>query len=151
MGGKFMEIKGKKMLKVCSILMIIFGSLALLVSVLGILGMGILGGAVAGSNGAAAFAGIALIIFLVACAGAILELVAGIIGLKATKEPSINGIKASAILGIIILVVSVISIVYALATSTFELTDLIGLIVPVLYVVGVIQYKNGLLALLSGE
>lgn len=146
-----MEIKGQKMLKVCSILMIVFGSLALLVSLLGVLGLSLLGGAVAGAEGAAALGGIALILFVVACASSILELAAGIVGVKAAKEPSINGIKASAILGIIILAISVISVIYTFINSTFDLTDLIGLIIPTLYVVGVIQYKNGLLALLSGE
>ena len=146
-----MEIKGQKMLKVCSILMIVFGSLALLVSLLGVLGLSLLGGAVAGAEGAAALGGIALILFIVACAGSILELAAGIVGVKAAKEPSINGIKTSAILGIVILAISVISVIYTFINSTFDLTDLIGLIIPTLYVVGVIQYKNGLLALLSGE
>ena len=149
-----MDLKGQKMLKVCSILMIIGGALMLLISIIGILGV------------AAAFsivteeemgmsAGAAYGTMVVGIVSAAIELVAGIVGVKAAKMPSVGKIKASFILGLVVAVLSLASSIYSFVTTGVDLSAIaglvLGLVVPVLYLMGVNQYKNALQAMLAGE
>ncbi|MEG2072576.1 MAG: hypothetical protein RRY47_05270, partial [Oscillospiraceae bacterium] len=92
-------MKGQKMLKVCSILMVIFGALALLISILGVLGVGLL--AAAAEEGIGMAATLMLVVGILGCA---LEFVTGIIGIKAASSPSVPKIKASLIFGLLVFI-----------------------------------------------
>lgn len=146
-----MDLKGQKMLKVCSILMIIGAALALLVTIMGFVGIAALDAAFDGEiSGSSAY--LWLVVALVA--GAI-QLVAGIVGIQAAKMPSVNKIKLSLIFGLIVVVLSLISSISSIVSNGFSgsaITGLlIGLVIPALYLVGLMQYKNALVALLSGD
>ncbi len=147
-----MDLKGQKMLKVCSILMIVFGIIGAVFAVL------ILTGTIAlnAVNG-----GLGLLVFLsvlsVVAAGA--EIAAGFVGKGAAKMPSVGKIKASLVLGLIVLLFSlagsIYNFVYTAQLGESQLYNIIGLftgaVIPALFLVGLIQYKNALVALLSGE
>ena len=83
-------MKGQKMLKVCSILMIIGGAFVALTGILAIAGLSIL---LSGLGGAAV--AIMTIAVIVGCLGGALELAAGIVGVKAAGMPSVGKIKAA--------------------------------------------------------
>lgn len=143
-------MKGQKMLKVCGILMIIGAAFALIVAVLAIIGAAVLL-----ADGGGSLLAAAVIAVVISCIGGIIQLAAGIVGVKAANMPSVGKIKAAVILGILVIVLSLYSSIYSIVTDGFAAADLVsivlGLIIPVLYVVGVIQYKNALLELLNGD
>ncbi len=144
-------MKGQKMLKVCSILMIIGGAFVTLTGILMIAGLSIL---LSGLGGAAV--AIMTIAVIVGCLGGALELAAGIVGVKAAGMPSVGKIKAALVLGILVIVMALFSNIYTLVTAdqiTFSsfLSACLGLVIPVLYLVGLVQFKNALVALLSGD
>ena len=146
-----MEIKGQKILKVCSILMIVFGSLGLLAMIVSIAGLSAIGGIAAGFGGAATAMGIALLAFFVGiCIGAI-ELTAGIIGVKACKKPTINGIKTAFILGIILIAFDAVAIILNIVNDTFSFGSIASLAIPVVYFLGVLQYRAAIIELASGK
>lgn len=144
-----MDLKGQKMLKVCSILMIIGGALALIVSILGF--VGVAAAATLFEEGIAS----AYLWVTLALVASIVQLVAGIVGVQAAKMPSVNKIKLSLIFGLLVVVLSLVSSIATIVSEGFSgsaLTSLlIGLVIPALYLVGLIQYKNALVALLSGD
>ncbi len=146
-----MDLKGQKMLKVCSILMIIGAALALIVSIMGFVGIAALNAVFEGE-----IAGFGTYLLLVvALVSAVVQLVAGIVGVQAAKMPSVNKIKLSLIFGLLVVVLSLISSISSIVNNGFSgsaMTSLlIGLVIPALYLVGLIQYKNALVALMSGE
>lgn len=150
------------MLKVCSILMIIGAGIGVIISVLAFLGAGLVSATVA-AGGEEALAEIggagavtSMYIWLVVGAiGTVIQLVAGIVGVQAAKMPSVSKIKASLIFGLLVVVLSLASSIGSIVTSGFSgnavFSLLIGLVIPALYLFGLIQYKNALVALLSGE
>ncbi len=139
-------MKGQKMLKVCSILMIVGGGIAAVLSVLAILGAAALAAA-------GALETFLLIAVILAVLGAGIELAAGIVGVKAAGMPSVGKIKASVIMGILVVVMSIASNVFNYSlTGKFDVVSIVlGLVLPVLYLIGVFKFKNALVALLSGE
>ena len=139
-------MKGQKMLKVCSILMIVGGGIAAVLSVLAILGAAALAAA-------GALETFLLIAVILAVLGAGIELAAGIVGVKAAGMPSVGKIKASVIMGILVVVMSIVSNVFNYSLNgKFDVVSIVlGLVLPVLYLIGVFKFKNALVALLSGE
>lgn len=146
-----MDLKGQKLLKVIGILMIICGAASLVITVIAI------GPIIYVAN---AIGGIVplLLTLVVPLIAAAIELAAGIVGVKAAGMPSVNKIKTAVILGIVILVLSLVSITYSTLLSSAlgnSVTDIVidavsGLVIPVLYLVAVFQYKNALVKLLNG-
>lgn len=143
-------MKGQQMLKVCSILMIIGGALNLLLAIIVIAGLAVLMAALEGAGAALLVAAM-----VAACLGGALELAAGIVGVKAAEMPSVGKIKAALILGILVVVLCLFNLITNVVSEGFTtssiITMLLGVVVPILYLVGLIQYKNALVALLSGE
>lgn len=129
-----MNAPGKTLLKVVSILYIIFGSLFALLGLL-FLVLGPVIGSMFGSffgaiGGMAGFA-----VFFVLLIIAAIDLVAGIIGVKQCGDPS----KAMffIVFGFILGGITLISFI-----TNFEPGNLIGLIMPALFVVGGFMNKN---------
>ena len=147
-----MNLKGQKLLKIIGILMIICGALSTVLTVISI------GPIIYVAN---AIGGIVPIILTLAVPliASVIELVAGIVGVKAAGMPSVSKIKTAVILGIGILVLSLVSIAYSTVLSSAlgnSITDIVidavaGLVIPVLYLVAVFRYKNALVRLLNGE
>lgn len=143
-------MKGQKMLKVCSILMIIGGGLVLLGAIFlsGLLGL------LAAETGGT-LQSLAIVAIIISIAGPAIELVAGIIGVKAAGMPSVGKIKASLILGLLVVLLALFNNIYGFIINGVNVNGivglLLGLVVPVLYLVGLIQFKNALIELLSGE
>ncbi len=124
-----MNAPGKGILKVVSILFIIFGAIATLLSIIGLAGSAMLSSMTYGLTGMLTFA---MVIALIASA---LELVMGIIGLKKCDNPSQAGFFI--VTGIILCALNLISMI-----MYFQVTSLIGFVLPVLFIIGGIQNKN---------
>jgi hypothetical protein len=121
-----MNAPGKGMLKVVSIIFIIFGAIATILSLIAVFGSALLGG---------------LFIFaaILALIGAVLELVVGIIGLKKCGDPA--QAMFFIVSGIILCAINLISMV-----MYFQVSSLIGFVLPVLFIVGGFMNKNAVAA-----
>lgn len=131
-------MNGQKTLKVVSIFLIIFGVLGTVVYLTGMLGGGLLLAGTALEQlplAADLGAGVIMLIFAGGLVWAVLELVAGIIGLRNAANPE----KASVCfkLGIALLVVTVLSSISQIWMQGFSVMNIaslvIGLILPGLY------------------
>ena len=134
-----MEAKGKKYLKIVGILMIVFGGISVVISLLGLLGGGlIMAGNAAGEETMGALSGLLIVASLVSLLLAALQLVTGIIGVKNCEKPEKAALCLK--LGITIIVVSLLSSVVTMFINGFSVTALIsalvGLVLPALFCYG---------------
>ena len=127
---------GSKFLKVTGILMIIFGSTALIIAIVALLGLGVL-------EAMGAPMGLLWASGIIALLGAVAEFVAGIIGVVNWNKPN----KANTCIGwgIAVAAMCVISntptlIGYPENFNVFSL--LTGLVIPVLYLIGAFKNKK---------
>lgn len=134
---------GSKLLKVVSIIMIVYGAIIAVLGLITTLGGGALMGAdVADADEAMAVGSFAAMLGVVFLFSGIIEIVTGVIGLKASKDNGKH--KAAFVIGII----SVISAGYSLITALGGdggsiLGSVVGLILPALYLYGVYQTRQG--------
>ncbi len=140
--------KGSGFLKVCGILMIIGGALTIIFSgVMGIIAY-VAGSALVSSGevGTGEIVGTALLIgAILALISGILELIAGIVGVKNHNKPEKS--TACLVWGIIVLVLNVISLILSFAggssnVATIIVSVLCGLALPVLYIIGAALNKK---------
>lgn len=127
---------GSKFLKVTGILMIIFGSIALIIAIAALLGLGVLE-AIGAPMGLLWASGI------IALLGAVAEFVAGIIGVVNWNKPN----KANICIGwgIAVAAMCVISNIFTLIgyPENFNVFSLLtGLVIPVLYLIGAFKNKK---------
>lgn len=127
---------GSKFLKVTGILMIIFGSIALIIAIMALLGLGVLE-AIGAPMGLLWASGI------IALLGAVAEFVAGIIGVVNWNKPN----KANTCIGwgITVAAMCVISNIFTLIgyPENFNVFSLLtGLVIPVLYLIGAFKNKK---------
>ncbi len=127
---------GSKFLKVTGILMIIFGSIALIIAIMALLGLGVLE-AIGAPMGLLWASGI------IALLGAVAEFVAGIIGVVNWNKPN----KANICIGwgIAVAAMCVISNIFTLIgyPENFNVFSLLtGLVIPVLYLIGAFKNKK---------
>jgi hypothetical protein len=130
---------GKTMLQVVSIIFIVFGAIATIVSIIALAGSALLTAAVGG------FGALFLVVSIIALASGVLELIIGILGLKKSKDPS----KANFFIGwgIAMCVINLITMILSfLPGAAFSWTSLIGFILPVLYIVGGVMNKKAVTA-----
>ena len=122
-----MEAKGSTFLKVTGILMIVFGAIALIVSIIAILGIAAL----------AAFNDGTYDMTMLAVA----EFVAGIIGVINAKLP--HKANTCVVWGVIVAVMCIAGeIISMIGGSQFNVFSLIcGLAIPVLYIIGAVKNK----------
>ncbi|MBS7307760.1 MAG: hypothetical protein KIG43_06885 [Eubacteriales bacterium] len=132
-----MEAKGSGFLKVTGILMIIGGAISLIVAIVAIIGIAALV-YVAGSEINAGLLYAAGVISLVS---AVAELIAGIVGVKNCKKP--EKARTCVVWGVIVAVLCVAgSVLTVVGGNSFPVFSLIlGLVLPVLYIVGAIKNK----------
>ena len=117
--------KPNTLLKVVSILYIVFSIISGVLILLSFLGLGALVGGVAGSVGAGM--GIALVLALFSLIGVVLGLIAGLVGLKAENLPLCKG------LAITLVVLAAISLISNLFSGNNISSSLVGLVLPILY------------------
>ena len=133
-------MKGQGFLKVTSILMIVGGALG---AILGLIAI-----ALAAVYAALAFEidpGTAGLLFgggILIIVAAVVEIIAGIMGLKACKAG--KGAGKCVIWGIIVAVLTIISIILSVAGgSEVNIVNIVlNLVVPALYIFGAVQMKN---------
>ncbi len=133
--------QGSKMLKVTGILMIIGGALALVIALIAVIGIAAAASLAAGALGGGIIA-LAVIASILALLGGGIELAAGILGVKNWNQPA--KAQSCIVFGAIIIALSVLSNILNLASgSEFNLFSLLlGLVLPVLYLIGAVQLKN---------
>lgn len=133
-------MKGKRFVKVTSILMIIGGAIAGIASVLAIMGIGIALALVGNAEGMV----LLYITTAMVAMSSIIQIVAGVKGLKACKEPEQAG--SCIIYGFIIAILTFVSLgVSLLAGGEFNSLSLVtSLLVPLLYIYGLIQLRDTL-------
>lgn len=128
------------LLHVSSIIMIVLSILSLAGILLALLGFGalfgIFGFGAAGAVGLGVVGGIALIIALVTSLGSVLELIAGLLGLRGSYDP--NRAKTCFVFGVIILGLAVLSL---LMGDALTFGKILGLAVPAAYTLGASQVK----------
>ena len=129
-------MKGSKFLKVTGILMIVFGALALILSIVAAIGLAALVALEVNTWQYTA----AVILMLV---GSIFEMIAGIVGVKNCNKPEKAG--TCMVWGIIVIALSVLSNVLTLVGNpdNFSIVNLLtGLVIPVLYLIGAVMNKK---------
>lgn len=133
--------QGSKMLKVTGILMIIGGAIALVIALIAVIGIAAAASLAAGALGGGIIA-LAVIASILSLLGGGIELAAGILGVKNWNQPA--KAQSCIVFGAIIIALSVLSNILNLASgSEFNLfTLLLGLVLPVLYLIGAVQLKN---------
>lgn len=127
---------GSKFLKVTGILMIIFGSIALIIAIMALLGLGVL-------EAMGAPMGLLWASGIIALLGAVAEFIAGIIGVVNWNKPN----KANICIGwgIAVAAMCVISNIFTLIgyPENFNVFSLLtGLVIPVLYLIGAFKNKK---------
>ena len=121
--------KKSTMLKVISILMIIFGALALIMSIGAFAALGFVND-LASSLGVEGVSMASVALPLIASI-----LVAGIVGLASKSRPVLMGF------GVIVLLITLISLIVNTVSSGFNAMNLVSFVLPILYVIGVVQCK----------
>lgn len=133
-----MNAPGSSILKIASILFIIFGAIAALFSLLALLGSTALTSIIGGYSTTAAVAtgGILMFASIIALAASALEVFIGVIGLKKCNDPSQANffIVTGAVLCGLTLITMIMS---------FSFLNLISFVLPVLYIVGGTMNNKG--------
>ena len=129
------EKKGSTLLKVSGILMIIGGGISLIFAIIAIAGIALL--AAAGASSGLLYAAGAL-----ALVGAVVELIAGILGVVNCKKP--EKAKTCIVWGVLCALLSVAGVILTVAGGgDFSIVSLLlGLCLPVLYIIGAITNKK---------
>ncbi|RGD74426.1 hypothetical protein [Anaerofustis stercorihominis] len=129
--------KGKTLLKVVSILLIIGAVVTFILSLISILG----GSAVAAGTDEVV-GGLFILLGIVSLIMGILQLITGIVGVKNAGNTEKEAIKKCQIWGIVILMIAVINIAITLIINQFSITTLFSLLLPILFMVGVNMNKQ---------
>lgn len=133
---------GQAMLKVAGILLIIGGAASALLGLLGLAGgalLGAVGNEIAGDVGAAAGIFVVLISLMVLVSGGF-SLVVGIIGVK--NAGNLEKAQLCFTLGIVLIILQGISLVISLIGGDFSPTSAIGLVLPIVYLLGANKNKQ---------
>ena len=131
-------MQSNKFLKVTGILMIISGGISIIVSIIAVLGVGVLAAAL-GGDGSLTLLMLAAVLALIS---AVISLVAGILGVKNAAKP--EKAMVCIVFGILTAVLSVLGNVLTVAGGgSFSIPGLLlGLVIPVLYLIGAFQNKQ---------
>ena len=129
-------MKGRKFLKVTGILMIIGGAFGIIGGIVAMIGAGALAAVLETSAGGLMLAS-ALIL-----ASAVFQLIAGILGVKNCDKP--EKAQSCIVIGVIVAILSVAgNVISNVLGSDFNIINYaIGLIIPVLYIIGAVKNKE---------
>ncbi|MDD3611898.1 MAG: hypothetical protein PHU38_05965 [Eubacteriales bacterium] len=137
-----MERKSNGFLKVTGILMIIGGGLSIILGIIAMLGVALIVSAL----GTEEMLGLLIFATILSLLGAIVSLVAGILGVANAAKPEKANICI--VFGILAAMLSVLgNVLTATSGGTFSVFNLIlGLVLPVLYLIGAFQNKARVVA-----
>ncbi len=137
-----MERKSNGFLKVTGILMIIGGGLSIILGIIAMLGVALIVSAL----GTEEMLGLLIFATILSLLGAIVSLVAGILGVANAAKPEKANICI--VFGILAAILSVLgNVLTATSGGTFSVFNLIlGLVLPVLYLIGAFQNKARVVA-----
>ena len=129
-------MKGRKFLKITGILMIIGGAFGIIGGIVAMAGAGALAAVLETSAGGLMLAS-ALIL-----ASAVFQLIAGIMGVKNCDKP--EKAQSCIVIGVIVAILSVAgNVISNVLGSDFNIINYaIGLIIPVLYIIGAVKNKE---------
>ena len=132
------KAKGSGFLKVTGILMIIFGAIALILSIIAIIGVAAIGYLMDGAISMGIYYASGILLLL----SSIAELIAGIIGVKNCNKPEKAGTCIA--WGVIVAILCVAgTILTSVAGGTFNTVSLVsGLLFPVLFIIGAYLNKK---------
>lgn len=129
------QAKGAQFLKVTGIIMIVFAALGI------IFGIVLLIGAIAANALADGALGLLVVAALLALVGAVVQLIAGIIGVKNCNKP--EKAQTCIVWGAIVAALNVLSIVLTVAQGgDIEVSSILGIVVPALFIFGAIKNKQ---------
>ena len=130
--------KANMLLKVSGILMIIGGGISIIVGIIAVLAVG----ALALALGGAANLGLLTFGAILVLVSAVVELIAGIVGVSNAKKP--EKAQTCVVYGILVVVLVVIGNIFSMigGASFNALGLLIGLVLPALYLIGAFQNKK---------
>jgi len=133
-----MEPKSNKLLKVAGILMIIGGAIGIILGIVAVIGIG----ALALLLGEHINTGLLMLSAVLVLVGAIFQLIAGILGVKNAAKP--EKAQTCIVFGVIIILLSVLgNILNVVGGNDFNAASMgIGLVIPVIYIIGAIQNKK---------
>jgi hypothetical protein len=141
-----MNSPGKGLLKVASILLIIFGAIAAVILFIGLI-VYVMNVSLFGE-----LAGIIIVTIILILIVSVLELILGIIGLKKFGDLAKGGFFITT--GTILCALSLVSLILSISGGSFNVTILgiptgtltfIGFVLPVLYIIGGSMYKKAVL------
>ena len=115
----------RTLLKIVSIILIIFCSLTVLACILGLLGS-----SAAILSGFVAVGTIGIVWTIVSCFYGVIGFIAGIIGISG------KNLGAGKVLVTIMIIITLVQIVAAFVNNNFAMGDLLDLVLPVLYLIG---------------
>jgi hypothetical protein len=126
-----MDAPGRGLLKTVSILFIIFGAIAAIISLIGMFGSAALStvGGVGFAVGGVLF--VATVFLLIV---SVLELILGIVGLNRAGDPGRAGFFITT--GIVLCILALVPMIIGATAGGFTVTSLISFVLPVLYIVG---------------
>ena len=131
---------GSSVLRVASIIMIVFAIANLVIGLFMMMGVFI----ASSDDMVGIAAGVAAVLGIVAFIGGLLNLFVGVVGLNASKRNDKNTLAF--VLGIISVIYGIYSIVSAISTGDGGsiANAFVGIILPALYLYGVIQTRQGI-------
>lgn len=136
-----MNAKGRTLLKVVGILNIIFGIFGIIGSIMLLLGgslLGALGAAAGEAEAGVALGALATVAAIISMISSILLIIAGAVAVKRCNEIS----STCFIWGIVLVLIQVISLVITIVSGGFSPMSIIGLVLPVLYLIGGAMNRN---------
>lgn len=134
-------MKSAKFLKVCSILMIVFGVLSLIGSVLAVAGASAVAVLTSGTEGKE-IGTILLIVTILILIAAVIQFIAGVAGVSASNNPSRAG--RCLVWGGLVIAVNLLGIALGRAAGNeIKISNVVmNLIIPVTYLVSAYQLKK---------
>lgn len=136
-----MQAPGKTLLKVVSILFIVFGAIATIFSIIAIAGAAMLA-SVAEELGGAAVGGLLIVAAIYALVLSVLDIVIGILGVS--RSGKVEKAKFFINMGVLLCALAAVSMVLGIVNGGFQVISLIGFVLPVLFIIGGLQNKKAM-------
>ena len=138
------KTKGQGFLKVTGILTIIFGAIGLVLSIIALI-VSIAAGSVLGEMGMGVIGTAVIIASVIAIIDCVIELVAGIVGVKNCKDA--GAWKKCLTWGIVVLVLAIVGLVCQFvggqdSAATIIVTIICSIAIPVLFIIGAVLNKK---------
>lgn len=129
------QAKGATFLKVTGIIMIVVAALGIILGIVALIA------AIAANALAGGALGLLIVAALIALVGSVLQLIAGIIGVKNCNKP--EKAQTCIVWGAIVAALNVLSVVLTVAQGgDIAVSGILGIVVPALFIFGAIKNKQ---------